>query len=107
MFEYKFHPDGSFEYVSLMQLTTYSCTTTYFNDKRGRYTIDGDRLALTLAKNIWRQQNTCSPSGNKEMDHKLDPGVYTFRVKRNDRGREAFCVDSGSGNDEACYERKE
>ena len=106
MFQYKFHPNGTFEFIGLMQMTTYSCTTSYFNDKRGRYTIDGDRLTLTLTKNFWRQQNSCSSSGNKEINHKLDAEVYTFRVKRNDRGKEALCFDSGSGNGEACYEKK-
>lgn len=105
-FEYKFHPDGTFEHVSIMQMTTYSCTTTYFNDKRGRYTIDGDRLTLTPSKNFWRQQYSCSPSSNKEINHKLDPEVVTFRIKRNDRGRQALCFDSGGGNGEACYEKK-
>ena len=104
MFEYRFHPDGTFEHVSLVQMTTYSCTTSYFNDKRGRYTIDRDRLTLAPAKNFWRQQNSCSSAGNKEINHKLDPETYTFRVKRNDRGKEALCFDSGNG--EACYERK-
>ena len=107
LFEYKFHPDGTFEFVSVMQMTTYSCTTSYFNDKRGRYTIDGDRLTLTLSKNFWRQQNGRAPSSNKEMNYKLDPETYTFRVRRNDRGREEVCLDSGSGNGEACYERKQ
>jgi hypothetical protein len=106
MFHYKFHPDGTFEFAGLMQMTSYNCTTSYFNDKRGRYTIDGDRVTLTLTKNFWRQQNSCSASGNKEMNYKLDPEVYTFRVKRNDRGKEALCFDSGSGNGEACYEKK-
>jgi len=41
------------------------------------------------------------------MDYKLDPETYRFRVKRNDRGREEFCIDSGDGKGEACYERKE
>lgn len=106
MFNYNFHPDGTFEFAGLMQMTSYSCTTTYFNDKRGRYTIDGDRVTLTLTKNFWRQQYTCSPSSNKEINYKLDPEVYTFRVKRNDRGHEELCFDSGSGSGEACYERK-
>lgn len=105
LFEYKFHPDGTFEFVSVMQMTTYSCTTSYFNDKRGRYTIDGDRLTLTLSKNFWRRQDSCSASNNLEINHKLDPESYTFRVKRNDRGRDEVCLDGGSG--EACYERKE
>ena len=105
-FEYKFHPDGTFAHSSIMQMTTYSCTTSYFNDKRGRYTVDGDRLTLTLTKNFWRQEYSCSPSSNKEVNHKLDPETVTFRVKRNERGNPALCFDSGGGSGEACYERK-
>lgn len=105
MYAYRFHPDGAFEYVSLVQMTSYNCTTTYFNDKRGRYTIDGDRMTLKPSKNFWRQQNSCSAAGNREINHKLDPETFAFRVKRNDRGREALCFDGGESG-EACYERK-
>jgi hypothetical protein len=76
------------------------------NDPLVGETVGAYRLTLTLTKNFWRQQNICSSAGNKEIDHKLDPEVYTFRVKRNDRGKEALCIDSGSGDDETCYERK-
>jgi hypothetical protein len=105
-FQYKFHPDGTFEYTGIMQMTSYNCTSTYFNDKRGRYSISGDRLTLTLTKNFWRQQNSCSPSATKEQNYKLDPETFTFNVKRNDRGKPAVCLDSGTGNGEACYEKK-
>jgi hypothetical protein len=100
--KYIFHPNGTFEFTGLMQMTVYSCTTTYFQDKRGQYAINGNRITLTLSKNFWRKQEGCSPSSNTEIDHKLDPETYTFRVKRNQYGKNEVCLDRGDG--ESCYE---
>jgi hypothetical protein len=104
-FEYVFHPNGTFEFTGLMQITVYSCTTTYFQDKRGRYTINGDQLTLTLTKNLWRKQESCAPSSNKEINHKLDPETYTLSVSRNDRGKEQICLSSGGNT--PCYEHEQ
>ena len=102
-FKYTFHPNGTFEFTGLMQFQQYSCTTSYFQDKRGRYTIDGSRITLTLTKNFWRQQDSCVASSNKEINHKLDPETYTFSVRRNKYGKDEVCFNSGEGD--ACYER--
>jgi hypothetical protein len=104
-FNYIFHPDGTFEFTGLMQSTMYGCTTSWFQDKRGRYTINGSRITLTLTKNFFRQHNGCAPSANKEINYKLDPETYTLVVKRNEYGKEAVCLNSGNGD--ACYERKQ
>jgi hypothetical protein len=104
-FKYVFHPNGTFEFTGLMQFTQYNCTTSYFQDKRGKYTINGNRLTLTLSKNFWRQQNNCAASGNKEINHKLDPETYTFSVRRNKSGKDEVCLNSGEGD--SCYERGE
>jgi hypothetical protein len=103
-FKYIFHPNGTFEFTGLMQFTQYSCTTSYFQDKRGRYAISGNRLTLTLTKNFWRQQNSCAASGNKEINHKLDPETYTFSVRRNKYGKDEVCLNSGEGD--SCFERQ-
>lgn len=103
VFKYIFHPNGTFEFTGLMQLTQYSCSTTYFQDKRGKYTINGNRLTLTLTKNFWRQHDNCAASNNREVNHKLDPETFTFYVNRNKYGKDQVCLNSGDGD--ACYER--
>jgi hypothetical protein len=105
VFKYTFHADGTFDFTGLMQFTEYGCSTSYFQDKRGRYSINGDRLTLTLTKNFWRQHNSCAASGNKEIYHKLDPETYTFSARRNKYGKDEVCLNSGEGD--ACYERGE
>jgi hypothetical protein len=104
-FNYKFYANGTYEFTGLMQSTMYGCTTSWFQDKRGRYTIDGNQITLTLTKNFFRQHNSCAASGNKEINYKLDPETYTLTVKRNDSGKEAVCLNSGEGD--ACYEREQ
>jgi hypothetical protein len=104
-FKYVFHPNGTFEHTSLVQSTLYNCTTAWFNDKRGRYTISGDQITLAPTKNFWRQHNSCSAAGNKEINHKLDPETYTFSVRRDEYGSEQVCFKVGNGD--ACYKREE
>jgi len=100
-FKYTFHQDGTFDFTGLMQFNEYGCTTAYFQDKRGRYTINGSRITLT--KNFWRQHNSCAPSSNKEINHNLDPETYTYAVRRNKYSKEEVCLSSGDNT--PCYER--
>lgn len=104
-FKYVFHPNGTFEFTGYGESTMYGCTTTLFQDKRGRYSINGDRLVLTLTKNFWRKQNSCAPNSNSEQNYKLDPENYTFSVRRGEYGKDMVCLNNGSG--ETCYERQQ
>lgn len=102
---YNFHPNGTYEFSGLMQITLAGCTTTYFQDKRGRYTINGNQVTLTLTKNLWRKGESCAASGNMEKEGEHTPETYTFSVSRNENGKEQVCLDSGGEGGLVCYER--
>jgi hypothetical protein len=104
-FKYVFHPNGSFEFVGYMQSTMYGCTTSLFQDKRGKYRISGNEITLTLSKNFWRNQYGCSPASNKERDYNLDSENYTFRTKTDEYGKTHVCLTNAKG--ETCYRREE
>jgi hypothetical protein len=104
-YQYVFHPNGTFEHTSLVQSTIYNCTTAWYNEKSGRYTISGDQITFSPTKNLWRQHNSCAPSSNKEINHKLDAETFTFSVRRDEYGADQFCFKVGDG--EACYKRNE
>jgi hypothetical protein len=105
VFKYVFHPNGTFEFTGLLQTTMFSCTTSIFQDKRGTYTISGNRLALTKSKNFFRKTDSCFSAKNMERDYDLSPETYTISVRRNDYGKDEVCLDSGNG--EACYQRQD
>jgi hypothetical protein len=104
-YKYVFYADGRFEFVGLMASTMYGCTTTLFNDKRGKYQISGNRITFIPSKNFWRNQYSCSPASNKERDYTLERETYEFRTKQDEYGKTLVCLANAKG--EACYRRED
>ena len=102
--KYQFAADGRFTFVGYLQSTMYGCTTDLFNDKQGKYSIDGDQLTLTLSKNFWRNTYSCSPASNKTRNYKLDPETYQLSTKTDEYGNPYICLANDKG--ETCYRRE-
>lgn len=102
--KYEFRADGRFSFTGYLQSTMYGCTTALFNDKQGRFSVSGDRLTLTLAKNFWRNTNSCSPSSTKERNYTLDPEVYELKTKVDEYDKLYLCLTNEKG--ETCYRRE-
>ena len=102
--KYEFRADGRFAFVGYMQSTMYGCTTALFNDKQGRYTLNGSQLTLTLAKNFWRNTYSCSPNSNKERHYTLDTEVFAVSTKTDGYGKLFLCLANAKG--ESCYRRE-
>jgi hypothetical protein len=104
-YKYVFYPDGRFEFIGYAASTMYGCTTTLFNDKRGKYQIAGSQITLLPSKNFWRNQYSCAPNSNKERDYVLDRETYDFRTKTDEYGKTLVCLSNAKG--ESCYRREE
>jgi hypothetical protein len=104
-FKYVFTADGRFESIGLIQSTVYGCTTSLFNDKRGKYQISGNQITLIPSKNFWRNTYSCSPSSNKERDYTLERETFEFRTKTDEYGKTHVCLANAKG--EICYQRAE
>lgn len=104
-YKYVFHANGSFEFIGYMASTMYGCTTSLFNDKRGKYQISGNQITFTPSKNFWRNQYSCSPASNKERDYTLERETYEFRTKQDEYGKMLVCLANAKG--ESCYRRED
>ncbi len=102
--KFEFKADGRFAFTGYLQSTMYGCTTALFNDKQGRYSLSGNQLTLTLAKNFWRNTNSCSPGSTKERNYTLDPEVYELRTKVDEYDKLYICLTNEKG--ETCYRRE-
>ncbi|MBK6749826.1 MAG: hypothetical protein KA956_14960 [Pyrinomonadaceae bacterium] len=102
--KYQFGGDGRFSFVGYLQSTQYGCTTALFNDKQGKYSIEGSTLTLTPSKNFWRQTFSCSPASNKERNYTLERETYDITTKTDEYGKLFICLANEKG--ETCY-RKE
>lgn len=104
-FKYVFTADGRFEFYGLINSTMYGCTTSLFNDKRGRYEISGSQITLIPSKNYWKNTYSCSPSSNKERDYVLERETYSFSTKQNEYNQTLVCLTDAKG--ERCFRREE
>lgn len=99
--KYVFGSDGRFAFTGYLQSTQYGCTTALFNDKQGKYTLEGSTLTLTPSKNFWRQTFTCSPASNKERNYTLERETYDISTKTDEYGKLFICLANEKG--ETCY----
>jgi hypothetical protein len=77
---YVINADGTFRYAALMKSTLYGCTTSLWNDRRGKISIEGDVITFTPTKDYWLNTNSCYPSSNKEQNKALQAKSFNFEV---------------------------
>jgi len=102
-FGYKFLANGNYEFVGLMEFNMYNCTTSYFNQVTGKYTVDGRTISLNPSRDFWKSTNSCAASGNKEVTKASTPKTVEFQRKTDDYGNQLLCLTSSEG--ETCYKR--
>ncbi|MEZ5343969.1 MAG: hypothetical protein R2681_00305 [Pyrinomonadaceae bacterium] len=104
-FKYVFSKNGGFEFIGLMNSTMYGCTTSLFNDKRGRFEVNGSKITLVPSKNFWRKQYSCAPKSNSEQNYKLDSEILEFSLKTDEYGKSLICFADTNG--ESCYRKED
>lgn len=103
--KYQFTADGRFTFTGYLQSTMYGCTTALFNDKQGKYEINGSEITLIPAKNFWRNTNSCSPSSTKERNYTLERESFEVSPKTDEYGKRFICLSNAKG--QTCYRREE
>lgn len=88
---YVINSDGTFRYAALMKSTLYGCTTSLWNDRRGKISVAGDQITFTPSKDYWFNSNSCYPSANKEQNKPLEAKTFNFEVGEKD-GKQWLCM---------------
>jgi hypothetical protein len=106
---YEIKADGTFQHAGLIKSTIYGCTTTLWNDRRGKISIEGDVITFTPVKDYWLNTNSCYPSSNKEQNKALQAKSYNFEVGEKN-GKTWLCmreVGKTDVKDILCFPRTE
>jgi hypothetical protein len=102
--KYQFTADGQFTFIGYLQSTMYGCTTALFNDKQGKYEVNGSEITLIPSKNFWRNTNSCSPSSTKERNYTLERESFEVSTKTDEYGKQFICLSNSKG--QTCYRRE-
>lgn len=104
IFSYKFLANGNYEFVGYMETTMYNCTTTLFNEIKGKYAVKGSTITLSPARDFWKSANSCFASGNKQQLKTPQETVYEIEFKKDDYGNRLLCLTNEKG--ESCFKRE-
>ncbi len=104
-FAYDFKADGSYEFIGYMEVTIYNCTTTLFNEIKGKYKVSGSSIELSPSRDFWKNTNSCAASGNKERTQAPTKKELSYEIRQDEQGRGLLCIAEAEG--ETCYRKDE
>ena len=104
MFSYTFAADGTYTFTGYMESTMFGCTTSLFNETKGRYMVDGTTIFLNPARDLWKNMYSCFPNSNRSEMKSPTKKSLEFGFKTDEYGKEFICLsDAGV---ETCYRRE-
>lgn len=102
-FTYTFSSNGTYSFIGYMETTMYNCTSTLFNEIKGKYVVDGSVLHLMPSRDVWKSTNSCSTNGNKQKTQTPKKRAISFSTRTDEFGKRLLCLEEG---EETCYRKK-
>jgi len=100
---YKFLPNGSYSFTGYMEINMYGCSSTYYNEITGKYSVEGSTIELNPNRDFWKSTNSCAASGNKQTTKTPTPKTIEFQAKTDEYGKDLLCIRDGEAD--SCYQR--
>lgn len=101
---YTFYADGRVDYASLISVQNYGCNLSAFSQGKGRASVSGSAMNISLGAGTIDRKDTCSPS----KDYKKATGAtsfnYAWTVGKDDYGVVQLCLTQENG-EKYCYRR--
>jgi hypothetical protein len=102
-FTYEFYADGTVGYTGIMHVTSMAgCRMETFTTKKGRVSIEGNRMVIKYAPAAFSRDDTCDSAGNYKKTLPAETETLTWSLKEVD-GRTRFCIEGKDG--ESCFDR--
>jgi hypothetical protein len=101
--QYKFLPDGRYEYAALTTQSMYSCTTRLMTYKTGVVVFQGNELTFVPQSGKFTSEDNCNARFNYEKPVGLERASYRWRVERDQYG-EKMCLQNATVN--GCASRR-
>ena len=95
--QYKFLPDGRYEYAALTTQSMYSCTTRLMTYKTGIVVFQGNELTFVPQSGKFTSEDNCSARWNYEKPVGLERESYRWRVERDEYGQK-MCLQNATVN---------
>ena len=93
--QYKFLPDGRYEYAALTTQSMYSCTSRFMTYKTGVVVYQGNELTFVPQSGKFTSEDNCNARFNYEKPVGLERESYRWRVERDQYGQKV-CLQNAT-----------
>ena len=101
--QYRFFPNGRYEYAALTTQSMYSCTTRFSTYKTGVAVYQGDVLTLIPETSKFTSEDNCNAKYNYQKPAGMNRETYRWHVERDEYGVK-MCLQ-GEGVNGCAYKR--
>ncbi|MDQ3799989.1 MAG: hypothetical protein M3384_11090 [Acidobacteriota bacterium] len=101
---YEFAADGSVAYSSLISVQQGACNLSAFSQSRGRASVSGSEMTISLGAGTIDRKDTCNASGDYKRATKATGFTYEWTVGKDEYGVTQLTLTQSNG--EKYYYRK-
>lgn len=101
---FKVSPNGDYQRVRLLQITTYGCSSYLFIQEKGKVTINGQKFTFQPAQSYLKGQQ-CSAAKTYERRNTAKVETYAWSLETNDSNQQVLLLDTEDGKGRAHYGR--
>jgi hypothetical protein len=94
---YTFYADGRVDYTSLVAVQNYGCRLEAFSQSKGRASLDGANLTVSLGAGTIRRDDSCSASKNYTKPTNATNFTYGWSIEKDEYGTVQLCLTESNG----------
>jgi hypothetical protein len=103
---YEFFSNGTVEFVGIMHTASLAgCRLEAFSTKKGKVSINGDRMTISWAPTSFSRDDTCTPQQNYKKTLPAETETNTWQIKHEAHDRTLLCLQSKDG--ETCLDKSQ
>lgn len=94
---YSFSADGRVEYTSLIAVQNYGCRLEAFSQSKGRASLNGSGLTVSLGAGTIKRDDSCSASKNYTKPTDATNFTYQWSIEKDASGTVQLCLTESNG----------
>ena len=103
---YEFFSNGTVEFVGIIHTASLAgCRLEAFSTKKGKISINGDKMTINWAPTSFSRDDTCTPNQNYKKTLPAETETKTWQIKHEADDRTLLCLQSKDG--ETCLDKSQ
>ncbi|OKH28978.1 hypothetical protein NIES2101_43560 [Calothrix sp. HK-06] len=101
---FKLDPNGNYQRVRLLKITTYNCASYLFISDKGKVKVEGERVTFQPTESLTKGQS-CNEANSYEHRNATKPESYNWSIEKDSNGQSLLVFKGLDGKGQSLYNR--